>query len=60
VYPEVGPQVIVADDDCMEVDGLAAAAPPLHEDVENEDLEPVSNEDGEAIFDANSDDEPGV
>jgi len=55
VYPYVGPQVIVADDDGMEVEGPAAAAPPLHEE-----LEPVSNEDGEAIFDADSDDEPGV
>jgi len=52
--------VIVADDDSMEVDGPAAAAPPLHEDVEDKELEPVSDEDGEAIFDANSDDEPGV
>ena len=59
-YPEVGPQVIVADDDGMEVDGPAAAARPLHEDVEDEELEPVSNEDGEAIFDADSDEEPGV
>jgi len=46
VYPEVGPQVIVPDDDGMEVDGLAVAAPPLHEDVEDEDLERVSDEDG--------------
>jgi len=60
VYPEVGPQVIVADDDGMEVDGPAAATPPLHEDVEDEELEPVSDEDGEAIFDADSSDEPGV
>jgi len=59
VYLEVGPQVIVADDG-MEVDEPAAAAPPLHEDVEDEELEPVSDEDGEAIFDADSDDEPGV
>jgi len=58
VYPEVGPQV--ADDDGMEVDGPAATAPPLHEDVEDEELEPVSDEDGEAIFDADSDDEPRV
>jgi len=58
VYPDVGPQVIVADDDGMEVDGLAAAGPPLNEDVEDEELEPVSDEDGEAIFDAVSDDEP--
>ena len=60
VYLEVLPQVIVADDDGMEVDGPAAAAPPMHEDVEDEELEPVSDEDGEAIFDADSDDEPGV
>jgi len=60
LYLEVGPHVIVADDDGMEVDGPAAVAPPLHEDVEDEELEPVSDEDGEAIFDADSDDEPGV
>jgi len=60
VYPDVGLQVIVADDDGMEVDGPAAAAPPLHEDMEDEELEPISDEDGEAIFDADSDDEPGV
>jgi len=60
VYLEVGPQVIMTDDDGMEVDAPAAAAPPLHEDVEDEELEPVSDEDGEAIFDADSDDEPRV
>ena len=52
--------MIVADDDGMEVDGPAAAAPLLHEDVEDEAVEPVSDEDGEAIFDADSVDEPGV
>ena len=60
VYLNMGPLVIVADDDGMEVDGPAAAALPLHENVEDEDLEPVSDKDGEAIFDANSDDKPGV
>jgi len=60
MYLEVGPQVIVVDDDGMEVDEPPVAAPPLHEDVEDEELEPVSDEDGEAIFDADSDDEPGV
>jgi len=60
VYLEVGPQVIVADGDGMEVDGPAVAAPPLHEDMEDEELEPVSDMDGEAIFDADSDDEPRV
>ena len=52
--------MIVADDDGMEVDGPAMAAPPLHEDVEDEELELVSDEDGEAIFDADLDDESGV
>ena len=60
VYPKVGPQVIVADDDGMEVDGPAAATTPLHEDMEDEELELVSDEDGEAIFDADLDDESGV
>jgi len=60
MYPEVGSQVIMSEDDGMEVDGPATAAPPLHEDVEGEELESVSDEDGEAIFDADSDDEPGV
>ena len=60
VYPEVGPQVIMADDDGMEVDGPTAAAPPLHKDVEDKEQELVSDEDGEAIFDADSDDEPRV
>jgi len=60
VYPEVGPQVIVADGDGKEVDGPAVAVPPLHEDMEDEELEPVSDEDGEAIFDADSDNDPGV
>jgi len=60
VYLDVGPQVIVADDDGMVVDGQAMAAPLLHEDVEDKELEPVSDEDGEAIFDADSDDEPRV
>ena len=52
--------MIVAHDDGMEVDGPVAAAPPLHEDMEDEELEPVSVEDGEAIFDADSDDESRV
>jgi len=60
VYPDVGPKVIMADDDGMEVDGHATAAPLLHEDVEDEELEPVSDEDGEVIFNADSDEKPGV
>jgi len=50
----------MADDDGMEVDGPTAAAPPLHKDVEDKEQELVSDEDGEAIFDADSDDEPRV
>jgi len=38
----------------------ATAEPPLHEDVEDEELKPVSDEDGEAIFNADSDDKPEV
>ena len=34
--------------------------PRLHEDVEDEELELVSDEDGEVIFYADSGDEPGV
>ena len=52
--------MIVADDDGMEVDGQATAAPLLHEDDEDEELESVSDEDGEAIFNADSGDEPRV
>ena len=60
VYLDVGTQVNVADDYGMEVDGQAVAAPLLHEDVEDEELEPVSDEDGEVIFHADSGDEPRV
>jgi hypothetical protein len=56
VYPDLGPQVIVADDSGMEVDGPGVTAPviPEVEEDEDEELEPVSDEDGEAIFDADS------
>jgi len=36
------------------------AGPLLHDDVEDEELEPVSDEDEEAIFDADSGNERGV
>jgi hypothetical protein len=49
--------VIVAEDDGMEVDGPRVPAPAEVEEDEDEEVEPISNEDGEAIFDANSDDE---
>jgi hypothetical protein len=55
-YPDLGPQVIVADDGGMEVDGPGVTAPVILEVEEDEDeeLERVSDEDGEAIFDADS------
>jgi hypothetical protein len=57
VYPDLGPQVIVAKDDRMEVDGPGVTAPVMPEVKEDEDeeLKPVSDEDGEAIVDADSD-----
>jgi hypothetical protein len=57
IYPDLGSQVIVADDDGMEVDGPSVPTPvmPEVEEDEDEELEPVSDEDGEAIFDADSD-----
>jgi hypothetical protein len=56
VYPDLGSQVIVADDDGMEVDGPGVPTPVMLEVEEDEDeeLEPVSDEDGEAIFDVDS------
>jgi hypothetical protein len=57
VYPDLGPQVIVAEDDGMEVDGPRVPAPVEVEEDEDEEFEPVSDKDGEAIFDANSEDD---
>jgi hypothetical protein len=57
VYPDLDPQVIVAEDDGMEVDGPGVPAPAEVEEDEDEEVEPVSDEDGEAIFDADSDDD---
>jgi hypothetical protein len=56
VYPDLGPQVIVTDDGGMEVDGPSVTTPviPKVKEDEDEELEPVSDEDGEAIFDADS------
>jgi hypothetical protein len=59
IYLDLGPQVIVADDDGMEVDDPGVATPVMPEVMEDKDeeLEPVSDEDGEAIFDADFDDD---
>jgi hypothetical protein len=45
----------VADDDGMEASDPNAATPTEMEEDEDEKLEPVSDEDGEVIFDAKSD-----
>jgi hypothetical protein len=57
VYLDLGPHVIVAEDDGMEVDGPRVPAPAEVEEDEDEEVEPISDEDGEAIFDADSDDD---
>jgi hypothetical protein len=58
IYPDLGPQVIIAEDDGMKVDGPRVPAPAeAAEDDEDEEVEPISNEDGDAIFDASSDDD---
>jgi hypothetical protein len=54
-YPDLGLQVIVANDDGMEAGDPVAAAPAKMEEDEDEELEPVSDEDGEATFDGDSD-----
>jgi hypothetical protein len=57
VYPDLGPQVIIAEDDGMEVDGPRVPAPAEVEEDEEEEFEPISDKDGEAIFDADSEDD---
>jgi hypothetical protein len=57
VYPDLGPQVIVAEDDGMEVDGPRVPAPAEVEEDEDEELKPINDEDGEPIFDADLDDD---
>jgi hypothetical protein len=54
---DLGPQVIVAEDDGMEVDGPGVTAPAEVEEDEDEEVELVSDEDGEAVFDADFDDD---
>jgi hypothetical protein len=49
--------VIIAEDDGMEVDGPRVPAPAEVEEDEDEEVEAINDEDGEAIFDANSDDD---
>ena len=58
VYPMVGgPQVIFADDDGMELDANVIAVPEAKEDEEEEELDPIEDEDGEGVIDADTDEE---
>jgi hypothetical protein len=50
-YPNLGPQVILANDEGMEVDANDAAVP--EEENEDEELEPIEDDEGEAVYDAN-------
>ena len=55
VYPVVGgPQVIFTDDDGMELDANVIILP---EDEEEEELDPVEDEDGEGVIDADTDED---
>jgi len=58
VYPMVGgPQVIIADDDGMDLDANVVAVPEANEDEEEEELNPVKDEDGEGVIDADTDED---
>jgi len=55
-----GSHVIFADDDGMEIDANVIAVPKAieeEEEEEEEELDPVEDEDGEGVIDANIDEE---
>ena len=52
-----GPQVIIADDDGMDLDANVVAVPEADEEEEEEELNPVKDEDGEGVIDADTDEE---
>ena len=55
VYPVVGgPHVIFADDDGMELDANVIAVPEAEEE---EELDPIEDEDGEGVIDADTDED---
>jgi hypothetical protein len=53
-YPNLGPQVILADDEGMKVDTNAAA---VLEEEEAKEIEPIEDDDGEGVYDADTDEE---
>ena len=52
-----GPQVIFANDDGMEIDANVVAVPEATEEEEEEELEPIKDEDGEGVIDADTDED---
>jgi hypothetical protein len=54
-YPNLGPQVILADDEGIEVDANAVVMP--EEEDKNEELEPIEDGDGEGVYDADNDED---
>ena len=52
-----GPQVIFADNDSMELDANVVTVPDAAEEEEEEELDPIEDEDGEGVIDANIDEE---
>ena len=52
-----GPQVIFADDDGMELDASVIVVPEAEEDEEEEELDPVEDEDGEGVINADTDED---
>ena len=55
VYPVVGgPQVIFADDDGMDLDANVIAVPKAKEE---EELDPIKDEDGEGVINADTDED---
>jgi hypothetical protein len=51
-YLNLEPQVILADDEDMEVDANTAAVP--EEEGKDEELEPIEDDDGEGVYDADT------
>ena len=49
--------MIFADDDGMDLDANVVAVPKAEEDEEEEELDPVEDEDGEGVIDANTDED---
>ena len=49
--------MIFADDDGMEIDANVIAVPEAIEEEEEEELDPIEDEDGEGVIDANTDED---